>query len=440
MNEHDSEKIAGLLSHQGMVPAESLEDADLFILNTCSVREKAAQKVFSRLGEVKRQKKRRQDFIIGVAGCVAQQEGAEITRKAPYVDLVVGTHMYYAIPELIDQVDRQRDGPRVATDFPAEDTPVEIGPIVRQTSFRAAITIMEGCNKHCSFCIVPFTRGKERNRPARLILEEAHKAVDQGFVEILLLGQTVNSYRDPENPGLRFARLLASVAEIPGVRRVRFTSPHPKAFDAEAIAAIASHPTICDQAHLPLQSGSTAVLKRMRRQHTTEWYLDLVERFRSCGRRISLSTDMIVGFPGETEADFEKTLETVRKAEFESMFSFKYSPRPLTEAFEWADDVPDAEKGRRLTALQALQRGIQLRVHRERYLGQEYELLVEGAARDGKRRCGRTTTNKVVNFEGEDPPGSFVTVRISQVGPNSLLGEKKAGAAGAGRRDNGTRV
>jgi tRNA-2-methylthio-N6-dimethylallyladenosine synthase len=425
MNEHDSEKIAGLLSRQGMLPAESLEDADLFILNTCSVREKAAQKVYSRLGEVKRQKRRRQDFIIGVVGCVAQQEGAEMTRRAPFIDLVVGTHMYHALPDLLDQVGQDRDtAPHVATDFLPERAPVEIDAVARQTRFRAAITIMEGCNKRCSFCIVPYTRGKERNRPARLIIEEAQRAAAEGFVELLLLGQTVNSYRDQDNPRMRFPDLLATVAQIPGIRRVRFTSPHPRAFDDDTIAVIASLPTICDQVHVPLQSGSTRILKRMRRQHTGPWYLELVDKFRSCGRPISLSTDVIVGFPGETEADFQQTLDIVRAAQFESMFSFKYSPRPLTEAFDWEDDVPEEEKGRRLMALQQLQRGIQLKLHRRRYLGQDRELLVEGPARDGLQRCGRTTTNKVVNFAGVEPPGAFLTVKITQVGPNSLVGEK----------------
>jgi len=429
MNEHDSEKIAGLLAHRGMVPAGSLEDADLFILNTCSVREKAAQKVYSRLGEVKRRKRNHKDFIIGVVGCVAQQEGEAIAARAPYVDLVVGTHMYHAIPDLLDRIgqpNRSETGAQVLTEF-VGDSPVEIEPVLRQTGFRASITIMEGCNKKCSFCIVPYTRGKERNRPARIILDECSRAADQGFTEVLLLGQTVNSYRDPEHARIRFSDLLERVASTAGIRRVRFTSPHPRAFSDRTIEVVGGLQTVCNQVHLPLQSGSTRVLRRMRRQYTREWYLELVEKFRSCGRPISLSTDVIVGFPGETGEDFDETLTAVEAVQFESMFSFKYSPRPYTEAFEWSDDVPETEKGRRLALLQQLQRRIQLRLHEENYLGKRFELLVEGTARDGVNRFGRTTTNKVVNFAGNEPPGTYVLVEVTSVGPNSLLATKVAG-------------
>ncbi len=426
MNEHDSEKIAGLLAHQGMLPARSVDEADLFILNTCSVREKAAQKVYSRLGEVKRRKRESAGFIIGVVGCVAQQEGREMVRKAPFVDLVVGTHNYHLIPELLDQIRENGNGahPKISTNFLPEDAPVEIGPVARQSDFRAAITIMEGCNKHCSFCIVPYTRGRERNRPARTVLEEVMKASELGFTELLLLGQTVNSYRDPEHPRTRFADLLAKVAQVRGIRRVRFTSPHPRAFDDRTIRAIGEITTICDQVHLPLQSGSNRILRKMRRQHTREWYLELVDRFQAAGRPIRFSTDVIVGFPGETQADFEETLQVIEQVEFESMFSFKYSPRPFTEAVDWEDDVPEGEKARRLMILQQIQRRIQLRLHRDRYLGKVFTLLVEGPAKDGVNRCGRTTTNKIVNYAGEDPPGAFVDVRITSVGPNSMVGER----------------
>ncbi len=430
MNVHDTEKIAGLLAQRGMIPASDPQQADLFILNTCSVREKAAQKVYSRLGEVKARKRKDPDFLIGVVGCVAQQEGEEMVKRAPYVDLVVGTHLYHSIPDLLDQLDsRRRNGQavrRVATQFLADPAPVEVEPVARANNFRANITIMEGCNKHCSFCIVPFTRGKERNRPASAILDEARRAVDQGYVEILLLGQTVNSYRDPGRPRYRFADLLAAVADIPSLRRLRFTSPHPREFHDDCIALIAEHPVICDQAHLPVQSGSTRVLRRMRRQYTRERFLELVEKFESAGPAVRFSTDVIVGFPGETEADFEQTLSLVQRVGFESMFSFKYSPRPSTEAFVWQDDVPEEEKSRRLMMLQRLQQGIQLRLHRERYLGRRFEVLVEGTARDGVNRYGRTITNKIVNFRGDHQPGEFVPVQVTQVGPNSFSGEALA--------------
>ncbi len=425
MNEHDSEKISGLLAHRGMIPAASPEEADLFLLNTCSVREKAAQKMYSRLGEFKRRRSDDPGFRIGVVGCVAQQESEAMVRRAPFLDLVVGTHLYHEIPDLLDQIESSGDlapARRVATRFLEESTPVEIAPLERPDGFRANITIMEGCNKHCSFCIVPYTRGKERNRPARLILEEARRVIDQGYVEILLLGQTVNNYRDPEKRGYKFADLLSEIEALPGLRRLRFTSPHPRAFDQDAIAVIGRSNVVCSQIHLPVQSGSTALLKRMRRQYSREWFLELVSRFEDCGRQLSFSTDVIVGFPGETEEDFEATLSLVERVRFESMFSFKYSPRPHTEAHAWEDDVAESEKTRRLMMLQRLQREIQLQIHRERYLGREFEVLVEGAARDGVHRFGRTSSNKVVNFAGNHAAGSFAGVKISDAGPNSLFG------------------
>ncbi len=427
MNEHDSEKISGLLVHRGMIPVSSLEEADLFLLNTCSVREKAAQKVYSRLGKVKARKQKEANFKIGVVGCVAQQEGQAMLKRAPFVDLVVGTHLYHTLPDILDELDSQSPGQvksRSYTDFLKEPAPVEIAPVLRRNPFRAQITIMEGCNKHCSFCIVPFTRGKERNRTSGAILQEARLAIDAGYVELLLLGQTVNSYRDPEDRSIKFAHLLARVASLPGIRRVRFTSPHPREFDDETVAVINRFPSICNQVHLPLQSGSSPVLRRMRRQYTREGYLGIVEKFRRCSRPITFSTDVIVGFPGETDEDFEQTLSLVREVGFESMFSFKYSQRPSTEAESWEDEVPESEKNRRLMQLQQLQREIQLRLHRERYLGKTFEVLCEGVARDGKQRFGRTTTNKIVNFSGDDSAGSFVQVRVTDIGPNSLVGQK----------------
>jgi tRNA-2-methylthio-N6-dimethylallyladenosine synthase len=427
MNEHDSEKIAGLLAHRGMIPVHRVEDADLFLLNTCSIREKAAQKVYSRLGEVKRRKNPRKDFVIGVVGCVAQQEGSELLRRAPYVDLVVGTHMYHALPDLLDEIDSDR-AQKVAVGLLNESPPVEIDSVLRRDAFRASVTIMEGCNKQCSFCVVPHTRGKERNREARLILDEIGRLGEQGYLEILLLGQTVNSYRDPARPRFRFADLLCRVAEVPGIERVRFTSPHPRAFDLKTVEVIAGNQRICDQVHLPVQSGSTAVLKRMRRQYSREWFLELIEKFNRSGRSIRFSTDIIVGFPGETEKDFEATLSLISQVRFESIFSFKYSPRPHTESFAWPDDVPEQEKSRRLAVLQSLQREIQLDLHRKRYLGQTFRILTEGTARDGVQRCGRTTTNKIVNFVGDDRPGTFADVLITETGPNSLIGTKARAA------------
>lgn len=427
MNEHDSEKIGGLLARRGLVPAPSADDADLFLLNTCSVREKAVQKVYSRLGELKERKRAKADFLIGVMGCVAQQEGENILKRAPHVDLVVGTHLYHAIPDLLDELTQGAGGGPpaglVATAFLDDSEPPSAEAVSRSNSFRAAVTVMEGCNKHCAFCIVPHTRGKERNRRASSVLEEIRQATAEGFVEVLLLGQTVNSYKDPTNPRYRFAELLSDVSEIEGVERLRFTSPHPRHFTDDVISLIAERDNICPQVHLPLQSGSSRILRRMRRQHDAAWYRALVEKFRNCGRQIALSTDVIVGCPGETAEDFEKTLDLVRFAEFEQMFSFKYSPRPMTEAFGWEDDVGESEKSRRLTVLQGVQRDIQLDLHRRRYLDREFDVLVEGTARDGMRRFGRTASNKIVNFFGEEETGEFARVRITEIGPNSLVGE-----------------
>ncbi len=426
MNEHDSEKIAGLLVHRGLRPVPRPELADLFLLNTCSVREKAAQKVYSRLGELKARKQSDPDFIIGVVGCVAQQEGEDMVKRVPFVDLVVGTHMYYSLGDLLEEVQGRslaEPAQRVKTGWLPNAAPIEFATPRRRSDFRANITIMEGCNKRCSFCIVPFTRGRERNRPARAILEEARQAIQEGFVEVLLLGQTVNSYRDPTRCGYKFAQLLAELAEIEGLRRLRFTSPHPREFDDETIRVVGHKAIICNQIHLPLQAGSTRVLRKMRRQYTREGFLEIVEKFRNCGRSIRFSTDIIVGFPGETEQDFQQTLSLVETVQFESMFSFKYSARPHTESAGWPEEVPEAEKTARLMTLQRRQREIQLDLHRQHYLGRVFEVLVEGPARDGIRSCGRTASNKIVNFAGKAEPGDFVQVLITQVGPHSLVGE-----------------
>jgi tRNA-2-methylthio-N6-dimethylallyladenosine synthase len=429
MNEHDSEKVGSLLRHRGLIPVPAVDQADLYLLNTCSVREKAARKVYSRLGRLRRRKRNDPGFLIGVLGCVAQQEGAELAKKAPFVDFVVGTHRYHELPDVLDDLEAespsrgQRRSTRVATSFLDEPTPVEMKVPDREGAFRAAVTVMEGCNKRCAFCIVPQTRGRERNRPSSLILDEVRRVAAAGAVEVQLLGQTVNSYRDPSRPGYGFAQLLADVAAVPGLKRIRFTSPHPRHFSDDVIAVIAGNSNICDQVHLPLQSGSNRILRRMRRQHDADWYRALIEKFRRCGRDIALSTDMIVGFPGESDADFEETILLVKFARYEQMFSFKYSPRPGTEAFPWDDDVPDLEKTQRLTMLQRLQREIQLEIHCDKYLGHVVEILVEGTARDGQRLFGRTKSNKIVNFFGVEEPGEFTQVRIVEAGPNSLLGE-----------------
>ncbi|MFH1966235.1 MAG: tRNA (N6-isopentenyl adenosine(37)-C2)-methylthiotransferase MiaB [Acidobacteriota bacterium] len=433
MNEHDTEKISGLLIQYGMLPAASKHEADFILLNTCSVREKASHKVFSRLGELKALKEVRPDLLIGVTGCVAQQEGCVIIKRAPCVDLVVGTHQYHTIPEILDDLlssrrhgraQQEKPGKPVFTDFVKDVSPTEVDTIRRNSLFRANITIMEGCNKKCAYCIVPFTRGRERNREAGRILKDVREAAGKGYTEIQLLGQTVTNYNAPGNEDYNFTTLLEEVSAVAGIRRIRFVSPHPVNFSDELINLIAEKENICNQVHLPLQSGSNEILKKMRRLHTREWYLELVMKFQECQRHIALSTDIITGFCGESDQDFEDTLEIVRKARFEQMFSFKYSVRPHTEAADWEDNVPEEVKSLRLKTLQDLQKQIQIKQHEKNYMGRIFEVLVEGKSKDGKMVTGRTTTNKVVNFPSESKPGDYVNVKIEKINPNSLSGKE----------------
>lgn len=435
MNEHDTEKISGLLLQYGMIPAANRTEADFILLNTCSVRERASHKVFSRLGELRLLKLENPGLLIGVAGCVAQQEGAAIIKRAPYVDMVVGTHQYYAIPEILDDLlaSRVRDGKTedgfdtrkaVLTDFVRDAETAEIESIKRNSAFRANVTIMEGCNKKCAYCIVPYTRGRERNRESEKILADVRNAAGKGYTEIQLLGQTVTNYHAPGNETYNFTALLEEVSRVRGIRRIRFVSPHPINFTDELISLVAERENICNQVHLPLQSGSNAVLKKMRRLHTREWYLELVSKFQKNPRHIALSTDIITGFPGESDQDFEDTLDIVRKARYEQMFSFKYSVRPHTEASEWEDSVPEEVKSSRLKALQDLQKEIQIKGHEQNYLGRIFEVLVEGQSKDGFRVTGRTASNKIVNFSSEAKPGEYVKVKIEKISPNSLSGRE----------------
>lgn len=436
MNEHDTEKISGLLNEYGMVPAATMREADFILINTCSVREKASHKVFSRLGELRRLKEAKPSLMIGVVGCVAQQEGPAILKKAPFVDMVVGTHQYHVIPEILDRIftphqpgihektDHIDESFRIRTDFIPDVFLTEIDPVARKTGFRAGVTIMEGCNKKCSYCIVPYTRGREKNRRSSTILREIDAALERGYTEIQLLGQTVTNYHDPEDATYSFASLLRDVSDRGRARRIRFVSPHPINFTDELIRLILERENICNHVHLPLQSGSNRILRKMRRMHSREWYLELVDKFRQGGRHVALSTDIITGFPGETEEDFEGTLDIVRKARYEQVFSFKYSVRPFTEASNWEDTVPDDEKSRRLMILQDLQKKIQMEDHQKLYLNKTFEILVEGKARDGVLTSGRTTTNKVVNFDSADDPGTYLQVIIERAGANSLYGKK----------------
>jgi tRNA-2-methylthio-N6-dimethylallyladenosine synthase len=419
MNVHDSEKVSGVLMRRGYRPVDNHEDAHLILYNTCSIREKAAQKVFSRLGVFKKgyQHSRK---IIGVLGCVAQQEGEGIFERAPQVSLVCGSASYLRLPELLARLET---GDRHVTGLSLEiDECFETELTRRDNPFRAYITIIEGCDKECAYCVVPSTRGPERSRPSNKILEECRHLVDEGYTEIQYLGQNVNSYRDPSPARLSFAELLARTAELPGVRRVRFTTSHPRDFTPEIVQAIESHPALCDQVHLPVQSGSSRVLARMLRGYTRDEYLTKIDCIKRARRAISISTDIIVGFCGETEEDFEQTVSLLNVAEYDQVFSFKYSPRPNTAARTWADDVPDEEKGRRLSLLQERQREIQLR-RNQNAVGREFEVLVEGFQPRLQQAVGRTTSNRLINFPGEpDWTGTYFNVRVTAAGPNSLAG------------------
>jgi len=421
MNHHDSEKVAGTLIKMGYAPTEDSAEADLLLLNTCNIREKANQKVFSRLGSIQKSYGTKADAKVGLLGCMAQMEGQRIFERAPNVDLVVGSSSYSFIPQLVAQVEQ---GVSHVIDVTQDtDRLFETYAQSRENPYKAYVTIMEGCNRFCAFCVVPYTRGPERSRSGAHILAEIGRLASEGYQEIMLLGQTVNSWRDPAGEIPSFAGLLRRVAAIEGIRRVRFTSPHPSDFHPEIIEVIETVPAVCNQVHLPVQSGSTSVLRRMKRDYTRDEYLRRVELIKNAEREIALSTDIIVGFPGESQRDFEDTLSLMEEAKYDSIFSFKYSPRPGTEAYSFDEVISEEEQGRRLAVLQEFQRKIQLE-RNARFVGKQFEVLVEGKSRDVKDLMGRTTQNKIVNFFG--PPdllGKWAQVRVTRSSAHSLQGE-----------------
>jgi len=423
MNAHDSEKVVGTLLAKGYDLVSAPESADLVLYNTCSIRDKAEQKVFNRLQQFKREAGKGKVF--GVLGCVAQQEGERIFERAPHVSLVCGSASYTRLPELLVRLE---SGERRVTGLSLDtDETFETPYTRRDNPHRAYITIIEGCNKSCAYCVVPFTRGPERSRTSTGILDEARQLVAAGYTEIQLLGQNVNSYRDPSAEGADFATLLRRVGEISGLRRVRFTTSHPRDFVKPIVDAIDENPVLCNHVHLPVQSGSSKVLERMGRLYTRDEYMQRVGWIKSARRPIAISTDIIVGFPGETGRDFDDTLSLLDEVEYDSMFSFKYSPRPNTPATGMADAVEEEEKSRRLTVLQERQRGIQIRRNADR-VGLTEEALVEGFNRATGQWIGRTTQNQPLNFiersgNGESLTGRYVPVRVTRAGPNSLAGE-----------------
>ena len=440
MNFHDSERMAGLLEQAGFEAADDAADADVVVINTCSVRERAEEKLYTRLGELRELAiDQRRQPIVAVAGCVAQQEGAALLkRSAGVADVIVGTQAIGRLPMLVERAaQKQGSGvfwpmhgrkktpdPIIDLD-PYEDVTFPLGVTRRSDPVKAYVTIIEGCNEFCSFCVVPYTRGHERMRPKGDILAEVREAVGSGRKEVQLLGQIVNHYLAPDDSGCDFTALLEAIHDVEGIERIRFASPHPRHVSARFLAAMAALPKVCRHLHLSVQSGSTRVLAAMRRRYTRESYLDLVARIRESLPEVALSTDMIVGFPGETDADFEETLSLTAAVRYQSMFSFKYSARPNTLADRRLTDNVDQEgKTRRIVALQMLQREIQTTLNAQ-LVGREVDVLVDAASRRRETELsGRTSSNVVVNLPG---PASWIGqtlgVRVERAGPHSVWGQ-----------------
>ena len=497
MNVHDSEKVVGTLVQQGYRQVETVEQADLILYNTCSIRDKAEQKVFHRLADYKKLQAQGKKF--GVLGCVAQQEGEKIFERAPHVSLVCGSASYRNLPEMLVKlesaqlenanlesarrneiptsrnsgekwgtpqlIDSQPEGSTRSEGMSERPTPdarrlarrsliritglddrqtdecFETEFTARTNPHRGYITIIEGCDKFCAYCVVPFTRGKERSRTSDSVLAEARQMADLGYTEIQLLGQNVNSYQDSTGSaagksGKRrsFAELLAAIGEVAGIKRVRFMTSHPRDFGRDIVEAIDAVPALCDHVHLPVQSGSTRVLDAMQRLYTREQYLERIAWIKSAKRDIAITTDVIVGFPGETEADLDETLALLEHVGYDAVFAFKYSPRPNTPALTLEDAIPEEEKSRRLEVLMAKQREIQS-ARNKRYIGSIHEVMVEGHNDARGQWIGRTSQNKTLNFTANftgNPaasqpaalkPGTYVPVRVTTSFPNSLVGE-----------------
>jgi tRNA-2-methylthio-N6-dimethylallyladenosine synthase len=417
MNVNDSEKLSGLLLAEGHEPAPDADSADFVFLNTCAVREKAASKLHHALGRLKRLKARRPGLRIGVGGCVAQLEGAGILERSSHVDVLVGTHNLHRVPKLLER--SAETGERtVDLDRKADAFAIPSEVVAHQNPVRAYVTAMEGCNHVCSFCVVPRTRGPEVNRPSEAIVHEVRSLVERGFPEVMLLGQTVNAYREG---GLDFAGLLERVHGVPDLQRLRFTTSHPEHVDRRMAEAFSSLPRLCPYLHLPVQSGSDRILASMRRGYTRSEYLEKVAMLRAAAPGLVLSTDIIVGYPGETEHEFEESMSLLEAVGFGVVFAFTYSPRPGTTAMWLADDVPDEEKSRRLQVLNRHQQQWQRRQH-QRLVGGTEEVLVESVDGGGKV-SGRTPHFRIVHLEGPDTlVGRMVPVEILGAAPNSLQG------------------
>lgn len=420
MNVHDSERMAGMLQSLGYSQTDHEEEANFILLNTCSVREKADQKLFTKLGRIGKQKGQNGDLIVAVAGCIAQRAAKEILQRAPFVDLVLGPR---AVPQLSRMITDFYDTgqKQICTDFPKEFD--DNRAYVRKSSILGYVTVMEGCNKFCSYCIVPFTRGREVSKPVKMVMDEVFELADQGYKEVHLLGQNVNAYHDKAS-GTSFANLLEKVSDIEGIERIRFITSHPNHLTEEIIRVMAERENICNAIHLPPQSGSTRILKGMKRRYSREEYLQTVDKLKYYMSSIALSGDIIVGFPGETDDDFKETLTLLEECQFSSLFSFVYSPRPGTKAEFLTDNVTNEERLERLHTLQELQAGIQLKKHHE-MVGTEQLVLFDGISQKHKEQLvGRTEGNLVVNMVApQECIGRILPVTITDAGPHSLIAE-----------------
>ncbi len=428
MNDRDSEIMAQLLAESAL-PCSDVTEADIVLVNTCSIREKAEQKAFSLLGQLRTLKQKKDDMIIGIVGCVAQQEGQNILQRMPHVDLVMGPQNIYNLPALLADIACDRKRIVAIEQSPSFVIPPFLPEIGSGPSHKRFITIMQGCNNFCTYCVVPYTRGREVSREFADIVNEARLLVEHGVKEITLLGQNVNSYgRDPQGRQIHtFAELLRTVAELPGLQRLRFTTSNPKDLTRDLLQSFADLPILCSHFHLPVQSGSDAVLKRMNRKYTRERYLELVQDLRSYRPDIAITTDIIVGFPGESEADFQDTFSLVKEVRYHGAFSFKYSDRPQAKSVDFSDKLSEEVKSSRLAILQK-QIDVIVRQRNAEYIGRIEPVMVESESkgRNGQWH-GRTSSNHIVHFDCKGPmtPGEMVNIRITEACEHSLRGELK---------------
>jgi tRNA-2-methylthio-N6-dimethylallyladenosine synthase len=422
MNMHDSEKIMKLMRDSGYEDTKNMGEADLIVINTCSIREKAEQKAYSQLGRFRRLKKESPDIIIAVGGCLAQEKGFDFLRKYPFVDVVFGTHHIHRLPEFVKSVE-SKGAPVIETAFQESVRSLDILTLPQNGNINAYVTIMQGCNNYCSFCVVPYLKGREESRTLRDIVEEIEGLAAHGVREVTLLGQNVNSYGMTPESGHDFTDLLHQIGEIEGIERIRFTTSHPKDLSERLMNCFATVEKLCEHIHLPVQSGSDRILGMMNRRYTSGDYLEKVERLRFICPDISITSDIIVGFPGETDRDFQSTLDLMDKVRFDSAFSFKYSERIGTSAVLLGQKIPENVKRERLMKLQALQDEHTLEQNRKS-IGRSEKILVEGRSRNSQMDVtGRTRTNRIVNFKGDAGlVGKTVEVMISEAHQHSLRG------------------